>query len=125
MYASDGLFFSIPKLENYIGETKINFTLPLIDFKTISGKNYIGITRSNNFSDPSTNPRTGNFVYKRIEDYPQISVYTKLEWPSASEATMLLSTVEDKNDRGAEEIKGTFDYPGLLGRDFFYIFSCF
>lgn len=123
IYASDGLFFSIPKLDNYVGETKVNFTLPLIDLKTISSKNYIGISRSNNFSDPSTNPRTGNFVYKRIEDYPQISIYTEQEWAFASDSTMLLCTVEDKNDRGAEEITGSFDYPGLLDRDFFYIIN--
>lgn len=121
IYGSNGKVFSIPRLEGYISETKVNFKMPPIDLASNNKKNIIGVSSSNRFTNPDVHPRTGNFVYTRIEDYPQISVFLDEDQTVDRESLVLLGSVTDSNSRTSDIITIQNDKVGILNRDFIYI----
>jgi hypothetical protein len=126
-YSDDGFLITIPKYEEYVGDTKISRYIKNIPLSSISSsqKNYITVQHVEKFTDPSTHPRTGNFVFTRILDTGVISVLNEADFNQANEESnqLLISTVYDKNVRGAEAIIGAFDKPGLIERDYILIIS--
>ena len=121
IYDANGRVFSIPELADYVAESKINFKLPAIDLASTSKNNIVGVSGSNKFSSPDVHPRTGNFVYTRIENYPQLSVFAEDDATVDKDSLVILGTIKDSTSRDAELIELNVDKPGLLGRDFLYI----
>jgi hypothetical protein len=120
-YTDDGFQVNLPKTEDYIGDTKISYYLRDIQLKNVAQDsiNYVVLQRQDNFSGPSTHPRTGNFVYTRIQDFPSIFVLNPTELASLDQENppILLARVKDKNVREAQDITGLFDKPGLIERN--------
>lgn len=120
-YTTDGFPISVPKTVEYVGSTRIPFYLRNIPLSTVieGDPNYVVLYREDDFVDPSTHPRTGNFVYTKIKDAPSIGVLTQSELDAEiSDFPLILSRVTDTNVRAAQDILGSADKPGLLGRDF-------
>tara|TARA_R110001583_G_scaffold16234_13_gene66313 strand:- start:4043 stop:8185 length:4143 start_codon:yes stop_codon:yes gene_type:complete len=124
-YTEDGTSVSIPKTSEYVGDSKISHFVENIPLSTVSEgePNYIVLKKADKFVRPSTHPRTGNFVYTRIEDTPHIYSITKSELEEFDENTMpiILSRVVDKNVRSAEPITGIFNKPGFVDHNKIYI----
>ena len=95
--------------------------MPPIDLASINEKNIVCVSGSNNFTDPDVHPRTGNFVYTRIENFPQILVYKESDTTFDEESCVTIGTVNDTTPRNSETLSFTSDKPGLINRDFFYI----
>ena len=121
IYGANGKVFSIPRLEGYISETKINFKMPPIDLVSNNKKNILAISSSNKFVTPDVHPRTGNFVYTRIENYPQISVFLDEDQTVNRDNYVILASAKDENSRSSDLISIDNSTVGLLGRDFLYI----
>ena len=121
-YSTDGFPISIGKTEEFVGGTKIPFFLKDISLKTVGEglHNYLALGRKDNFVSPGTHPRTGNFVYTRIEDAPSplMLVSADLANIDSDNPPLLLARITDRNVRGAQVITGTFDKAGLLDRDY-------
>ena len=120
-YTEDGLLVTLPKTEDYVGDSKISFFKRDIPLKTVSEgvTNLVVLNREDNFVSPGTHPRTGNFVYTRIEDSPSIFCMTTTEWDSIDDENppILLAKTVDNNVRDAQEITGVFDKPGYIFGD--------
>ena len=120
-YTEDGLLVSLPKVEEYVGDSKISSFKRDIPLKTVSEcvTNLLVLNREDDFVSPGTHPRTGNFVYTRIEDSPSISFMTLDEWASVDQENppILLAKTADNNVRDAQEITGIFDKPGYIFAD--------
>ena len=120
-YTTDGFPVSIPKTIEYVGSTRIPFFLNNIPLAKVAEgeKNYIVLYREDDFVDPATHPRTGNFVYRNIKDAPSVGVLTQEELDDQlHESPLILSRVIDTNVREAQDITGTADKPGLIDKDF-------
>jgi hypothetical protein len=121
-YSIDGLSVSLGKTEDFVGNTKIPFFLRNISLKAVAegALNYLSLGRKDKFVSPGVHPRTGNFVYTRIEDATSASVLTASELAAAGTENppLLLAKISDKNVRDAQPITGAFDKAGLLGRDY-------
>lgn len=117
-YTEDGLLVSLPKTEDYVGDSKVSYFLRDVVLKDVSEgtTNLIVLNREDSFTTPGTHPRTGNFVYTRLEDTPSIMAMTEAEWEEVDEENppIILARAIDKNVRDAQEISGTFDKPGLV-----------
>lgn len=123
IYGANGKVFSIPRLEGYISETKVNFKMPPIDLVSNNKKNIVGVSSSNKFTNPDVHPRTGNFVYTRIEDYPQVSVFLDEDQTVDKDDFVLLGSVTDSSSRTSDVIKIQNNKVGILNRDFIYILN--
>jgi len=120
-YTTDGFPVSVPKTVEYVGSTRIPFFIRNIPLASVAEgeKNYVVLYREDEFVDPATHPRTGNFVYTNIKDAPSIGVLTESELDEQlDDSPLILSRVTDKNARDAQDISGTADKPGLIGRDY-------
>lgn len=126
-YSNDSFLITIPKTQEYVGDTKISNYIDCISLVDISssGINYVLLQHIEKFITPITHPRTGNFVFSRIFDTGGIAVVNSqnLEDLSKDEYPLILSSVSDKNTRYASEINGTLDKPGLINRDYVLIVS--
>jgi len=126
-YSDDGYMISIPKYEEFVGDTKISRYIRNIPLSTIisSQKNYLVLEHIEKFVSPSTHPRTGNFVFTRIFDTGIISVLNEADFSDAKSerSPLLISTVQDTNVRSAEIINGQLDKPGLIDRDYVLLVS--
>lgn len=120
-YTTDGFPISVPKTVDFVGSTKIPFFLDNIPLSSVAegDKNYVVLYREDEFVDPATHPRTGNFVYTSIKDAPSIGVLTQEELDSQlDEYPLILSRITDTNVRDAQDITGAADKPGLVERDY-------
>lgn len=120
-YSSDGFPISVPKVLDYVGSTKIPFYLNNINLTSVSegSRNYIALYREDNFTDPATHPRTGNFVNTKIEDSPVIGVLSSDDLADQIEdSPLLLARVTDENVREAQDITGIADKPGIIYRNY-------
>jgi len=126
-YSDDGFIITIPKYEEYIGDSKISNYLRDIPLVKIGSdlKNYILLQHIEKFTGPSTHPRTGNFVFTRILDTGMISVVNEDDFNllASDSSPILISSVVDRNLRGEEVISGSLDKPGLIDRDYVLIIS--
>jgi hypothetical protein len=126
-YSADSFLITIPKTQEYVGDTKIsNYVdgISLVDISS-SGINYVLLQHIEKFITPVTHPRTGNFVFSRIFDTGGIAVVNSqdLEQVSADQYPLILSSVSDQNTRYASEIIGDLNKPGLINRDYVLIVS--
>ena len=117
-YTDDGFIVTVPKTEEFVGGTQISKFERNISLKDVSegSNNYIALTRFDNFVDPNTHPRTGNFIYTRIEDAPAVYVVSSDELDDFDEnfPPILLARVTDNNVRDAQDIEGELDKPGMI-----------
>jgi len=120
-YTDDGMLVALPKTVEYIGDSKVSFFMRDISLKNVSEgtTNLIVLNREDSFVSPGTHPRTGNFVFTRIEDAPSIVAMTESEWDEVSTQNppIVLAKAVDNNVRDAQAITGIFDKPGLIYND--------
>ena len=114
-YSDDGFSITIPKTEDFVGGTEISLFLDSISLADVGEgeENFVVLAGSNKFVDPDVHPRTGNFVFSRVLDYPAISVKTSSEISDLS-YPILLANVVDTNVRDAQDITGEVSHPGLI-----------
>ena len=126
-YSDDGFLITIPKYDEYIGDSKISNYIRDIPLSKIGSdlKNYVVLQHVEKFLSPSTHPRTGNFVFTRILDTGIISVLNEDDFNSVSldSSPILISSVVDRNVRSAEAISGSLNRPGLIDRDYVLVIS--
>ena len=130
---TDGIFYSksgaaivLPKVEEYVGNSLISKTYNHIDLKDLSdnAKNYVVIEEKKSFVDADVHPRTGNFIFTRIQDSAEINIYNEQDYSRLSDLrSVVLSRVIDSNLRVTEYDEGSFDLPGLINEDYFYIIN--
>jgi hypothetical protein len=130
---TDGIFYSdsgaaivLPKTEEYVGSSIISKSYLNFDLRDLSSgaKNYVVIEEKKTFVDADVHPRTGNFIFTRIQDAASINVYNEQEYRSlGSLKSVVLSRVIDSNLRSNEFSEGTFDLPGLINENYFYIIN--
>jgi hypothetical protein len=120
-YADTGKAVTIPKTIGFIGNTEISNFERNITLRTVAegSNNYVILSHIEQFTDPGTHPRTGNFLFTRIVDGAALSVVNSTELDDVLEDTvpLLLGKVVDTNVRDAQSITGVLDKPGLIGAD--------
>lgn len=130
---TDGIFYSdtgaaivLPKIEEYVGNSYLPKSYNHIDLKDLSsgGKNYVVIDEKKSFVDADVHPRTGNFIFTRIQDSAEINIYNQQEYSSLTNLnTVVLGRVIDSNARSLDSYDGVFNLPGLINEDYFYIIN--
>ena len=120
-YSDDGLAITIEKTEEFVGGSLISKFERNIPLATVAegSRNYVILTRADEFITPHTHPRTGNRVFTRIKDAPSVSVVDSTGLADVIEDTIpiILARVTDKNVRDAQAITGTFTRPGEVDID--------
>lgn len=87
-------------------------------------KNYVIVQESTEFSDAVSHPSTGNQVFSRITDSPEISILSESSVTTLIDADnepVILGSVNDANPRSNPQILGTTMFPGLVTEDKFTI----
>jgi hypothetical protein len=120
-YADNGVSISVPKTEDFVGESEISFfvnNIPLSDVGEGSD-NYVVLSHVDELVSPGVHPRTGNFVFTRIKDGVSVSMVNDSGLQELLEDTypLLLARVKDTNVRDAQTVSGVFDKPGLIKTD--------
>lgn len=91
-----------------------------------TGKNYVIVQKSNLFSQAEPHPSTGNLVFTRVEDAPDISIVSEETLTTLLDAgneTIVLGVVTDDNPVSNPTITGITQYPGLVGTSTFTIIN--
>lgn len=116
-YSTDGFGMSLPKTMEFVGGTRIPRFERFISLGDITSgsENLIIIDRIDQFSEPGTHPRTGNFIFSRIGDAAEIKAVSSIS--DYEHTPIILANVEDKNVREAQKITGELSFPGLVNRD--------
>jgi hypothetical protein len=126
-YTDNGRAVTIPKTVEFVGNSEISNFERNIPIRTVAedSNNYVVFSHVEEFSDPGTHPRTGNFVFTRIIDGATISVVNDDELTDIQEDTtpLLLARVNDSNTRDAEVLSGSFDKPGYIGTETVLLFD--
>ena len=125
-YVGEGLIVVVPKYDEYVGSTKLLHYENHIDLIDISGeKNYLILEAKQKFLDADVHPRTGNFVYTRIQDVPSLRFIKEKDIKSykTKDLPVILGSIYDFNDRSSQNIDGTFSEAGLYDTNYFYIFN--
>jgi len=89
-----------------------------------TGENFVIVQRSNRFSQAEPHPTTGNLVFTRLEDAPDVSVVSSSTLQTLLDAdnkTIILGLVIDTNPVNNPIITGTTSFPGLAGTNTFTI----
>ena len=90
--------------------------------------NYVIVQASNNFTTSVPHPATGNPIFTRVEDVPDISVVSKTSLNTLIDAgndTIILGNIKDDNRTAKNNIvlSGQTIYPGLAGASTFTIIN--
>ena len=125
-YTTSGLFVMVPKNISYIGQNLIsyyerNISLPFVDGQ----KNYLILEQLQNFEDADIHPRTGNFVYTRIQDIPGFK-FVKADYfvgLNVEDYPLIMASIADKNPRSSVSLERVFDSAGLYDTDYFYVLN--
>lgn len=121
-YADDGVAVTVPKTRSFVGESEISYFANNISLSSVAegDDNFVVLSHVNEFVDADVHPRTGNFVFSKIQDSAAISLVDTTGLNDLLEDTIpvLLAKVTDKNVRDAQPINGTFDKPGFIYRDY-------
>lgn len=123
IYDKGGRVLSIPDLQQYVGETTIPFKMDPIDLASKNSKNFICVSSSDKFGKPDVHPRTGNFVYTRIENFPKITVFEELDPIFDKEKFVILGSIKDSSPKSSEVLNISIDMPCFADRDFIYILN--
>lgn len=86
--------------------------------------NYVIVQRSTDYSDSIPHPSTGNQVFTRIEDIPDVSVVSSSTLNTLIEAgnePIIIGSVTDTNPVDNPSISGSTDFPGLVRANTFTI----
>lgn len=89
-----------------------------------NSENYIIVQRAQNFTDPEVHPSTGNPIFSRLEDIPQVAIVsldTLTTLVDAGNETIVLGSVRDTNPVDNPPITGRTDFPGLVTANTFTI----
>jgi hypothetical protein len=117
-YSNNGFEIVVPKYIDYVGDTKVSNIGVRFDLSDVGegSRNYAVLSGESKFDSPDVHPRTGNFVFSRILDWPSISIVDEsgLEAASISEYPLILARVTDDNTREAQPITGSFSLPGEI-----------
>lgn len=125
-YTTDGLFVLNQKTESYVGDTEVFHFERHIDLEFVNGtKQYLVLQQLNNFLDADVHPRTGNFVYTRIQDIPGFKFMSSEDILSLrkEEYPLILASIEDNNPRHPVSLERVFDSAGLYDTNYFYILN--
>ena len=125
----NGFQITIPKVQKNavttIEESFIEGNYSLLD-TSITGENYVIIQKANLYSDSESHPVTGNPVFSRLADSPDVSIISESTLTTLLDAgneTIVLGVVTDTNPVDNPTITGTILYPGLAGTNTFTILS--
>ena len=89
-----------------------------------TASNYVMVQKSNTYSDSIPHPSTGNLVFTRIEDTPDVSVVsidTLTTLIEAGSEPIVIGSATDTNPKDNSDITGTTRFPGLLRTNTFTI----
>ena len=87
-------------------------------------ENYVVVQRAANFTNPEVHPSTGNPVFSRIEDIPNVVVLSESSLTTLIDAgneSIVLGSARDTNPVGNPPITGTTFFPGLARTNTFTI----
>ncbi|KKL47493.1 hypothetical protein LCGC14_2334990, partial [marine sediment metagenome] len=91
-----------------------------------SSENYVIVQKSNNFITPIPHPSTGNPVFSRIEDIPDVAVVSETSLTTLIDAgnnTIILGAARDTNPVDNPPISGNTEFPGLVRATTFTIIA--
>jgi hypothetical protein len=115
----DGVQITSPKVKENeitsIEEVYIEGNHSLIDISE-NAENYVIVQGVNNYSVPKPHPSTGNLIFTRIEDVPEVAVVSESTLTTLLDAgneTIILGMATDTNPIDNPVITGTSEYPGL------------
>ena len=124
-----GVQITSPKVKQNVitglEEPFIQGRLSLIDVSQ-NADNFIIVQQANNFTDPKPQPATGNLVFTRIEDVPNVSVVSESSLTTLLDAgnkTIVLGSAVDTNPVGNPTITDFTEFPGLQDPDKFTIIA--
>lgn len=89
-----------------------------------SAKNYALVQQKDNFTTAVPHPSTGNLVFTRIEDAPDVAIVTESTLTSLIDAgseNIVLGYANDTNPVGNPSIDGATEFPGLTRESTFTI----
>lgn len=89
-----------------------------------SAENYVIIQQKDKFTDPAPHPSTGNLVFTRIEDSPDVAIVnedTLVTLLEAGNETIVLGAARDTNPVDNPDIEGRTEFPGLVRSNTFTI----
>jgi hypothetical protein len=91
-----------------------------------NAENYIIVQSTNSFSVPKPHPSTGNQIFTRISDQPEVAVLSQSTLSTLLDSgneTIILGLATDTNPVDNPSMSGTTDYPGLHGTSTFTIIN--
>lgn len=111
--------------ENNLGVTEpfVEGHHSLVDVSQ-SAKNYVIVQQKDNFTTAVPHPSTGNPVFTRIEDTPDVAVVsedTLVTLINAGNENIVLGSAQDINPVDNPSIEGRTEFPGLVREDTFTI----
>jgi hypothetical protein len=125
----DGVQITSPKIKKNtttgVNEAYIEGNHSLIDISE-NAENYVIVQAANDFSVPKPHPSTGNLVFTRISDEPEVSVISQSTLStllSSGNDTIILGLAKDTNPIDNPAMSGSTDYPGLHGTNTFTIIN--
>lgn len=89
---------------------------PLIDVSQNS-ENYVIVQKASNFTTPIPHPSTGNQIFTRIEDAPDIAIVSETTIKALIDSgndTIVLGSARDTNPVDNPPITGYTQFPGLV-----------
>jgi len=110
----DGLGITSPYVEGHHS---------LVDVSQ-SAKNYVIVQQKDNFTTAVPHPSTGNPVFTRIEDVPDVAVVsedTLITLINAGNENIILGAATDTNPVDNPSIEGRTEFPGLVRESTFTI----
>lgn len=99
-----------------VNEPYIEGNHSLVDVSQ-SSENYVIIQKKNEFSTSIPHPSTGNLIYTRVKDAPDVAVVEETTLTTligAGNNTIVLGSAKDTNPVDNPSITGATDFPGLL-----------
>jgi len=124
-----GVQITTPKIKTNettgVDETYIEGNISFIDVSQTT-KNYVMVQKSISFTDAVTHPSTGNRVFSRIEDVPDIAVVSESTLTTLIDAgsdPIVIGSARDTNPVGNPNVTGVTEFPGLLRSSTFSIIN--
>jgi len=91
-----------------------------------TSENYVIVQKANNFTTSIPHPSTGNPVFTRIEDIPDVAVVSETTLTTligSGNDTIVLGASRDTNPVDNPPIVGTTDFPGLVRTNTFTLIA--
>lgn len=123
----DGVGIEVPKIDEDETNTEAPYVSGLHEFSLVTrdAYNYIIMERELEYSEPTQDQRTGNFIYSRVKPTPNFSLISLSRLDTLLETNpipLLLGCTRDRNPRANTEIvTGTTEIVGLVRRNEFNV----